>query len=52
VGTISTFNVVIALAAEDIYEQGYNDAQHDLFRFIVALGVVCVIGGVVVGMCV
>ena len=34
------------------YAQGYHNAQHDLFWFIVALGVVCVIGGVVVGMCV
>ena len=34
------------------YAQGYHDAQHDLFWFIVALGVACVGGGVVVGLCI
>ena len=34
------------------YDQGYKDAQRHLFWFIVALGVACVGGGVIVGMCI
>lgn len=34
------------------YDLGYKAAQYDLFWFIVVLGVGCVIGGVVVGLCI
>ena len=34
------------------YDQGYKNAQRHLFWFIVVMGVVCVGGGVFVGMCV
>jgi hypothetical protein len=34
------------------YDHGYKDGQHHLFVFVVVLEVACVIGGVVVGMCI
>ena len=34
------------------YAQGYHDAQHEMFWFGVAMGIVCVCGGVIVGLCI
>jgi hypothetical protein len=34
------------------YDKGYKDAQHHLFLFVVVMGCACVVGGVIVGMCI